>query len=48
MEKLEEDNSETMFFITKKQQKTILTISLDSLNVEDVNNGISKNIKFIK
>ena len=31
--KLEGDNSATMFFITGKQQKIILTFSLDSLFV---------------
>ena len=33
--KLEEDNSETIFFITEKQQKTILNFSFDSLNVTE-------------
>ena len=31
--KLEEDDGATMFFITEKQQKTILNFSLDSLTV---------------
>ena len=31
--KLEEDDGPTMFFITEKQQKTILNFSLDSLTV---------------
>ena len=31
--KLEEDDGVTVFFITEKQQKTIINISLGSLNV---------------
>ena len=31
--KLEKNNGATMFFIPKKQQKTILCFSLDSLNL---------------
>ena len=33
--KLEEDDSAAIFFITEKQQKTILNFSLDSLNVTE-------------
>ena len=33
--KLEEDNGAAMFFINKKQQKTILNIFLDSLTVAE-------------
>ena len=33
--KSEEDNSATMCFIAKKQQKTILNFSLNSLNVTE-------------
>ena len=33
--KLEEDDGATMFFIAKKQQKTILNFSLDSLIVTE-------------
>ena len=33
--KLKEHNGATMFFITEKQQKTILNFSLDSLNVAE-------------
>ena len=33
IEKLEEDDCATMFFITEKQQKTVLNFSLDSLIV---------------
>ena len=33
VEKLEEDNSTAIFFITEKQQKDILNFSSDSLNV---------------
>ena len=33
--KLEEDNAATMFFIAKKQQKSILNVSLDSLTVTE-------------
>ena len=31
VEKLEDDDGATMFFIAEKQQKTILNVSLDSL-----------------
>ena len=33
--KLEEDDSATMFFVSEKQQKTILNFSLDSLIVTE-------------
>ena len=33
--KLEECGDLTMFFITEKQQKTILNLSLDSLNLTE-------------
>ena len=33
--KLDEDNGTTMFFISEKQQKTILNFSLDSLIVTE-------------
>ena len=35
VEKLEEDDGATMLFIAKKQQKTILNFSLDSLIVTE-------------
>ena len=35
--KLEEDNGATMFFIAKKQQKTVLDFSLDSLIIKKYN-----------
>ena len=41
-----EDDGPKMFFIAEKQQKTILTFSLNSLIVpEQYDNGTSKNIK---
>ena len=44
--KLEVDDNATIFFIAEKQQKIILNFSSDSLIVTDINNVISKNIKF--
>ena len=45
VEKLEDDDGATMFFIAEKQQKTILNVSLDSLiAIESYNNGNSKTI----
>ena len=35
IEKLEEDDGVTMFFITEKQRKTILNLSLDSLIITE-------------
>ena len=35
VEKLEEDDGATIFFIAEEQQKTILNFSLDSLIVTD-------------
>ena len=35
MENLEEDDGATMSFIAEKQQKLILSFSLDSLNVTE-------------
>ena len=35
LENLEEDNDAKMFFITEKQQYTILNLSLDSFNVTE-------------
>ena len=35
VEKLQENDSATIFFITEKQQKTILNFSLDSLVVTE-------------
>ena len=46
--KLEEDDDTAMFFIAEKQQKAILNFSLNSLFQNNINNGTSKNIKFIK
>ena len=34
-EKLEEDDSVTMFFVSEKQQKAVLNVSLDSLIVTE-------------
>ena len=46
--KLKEDDGARMFFIAGKQQKAILNFSLDLLIVtNNINNGTSKNIKFI-
>ena len=43
VEKLEEDDGAQMFFVSEKQQKAILNLSLDSLIVTDwYNNGTSK------
>ena len=47
--KLEEDNDATTFSIAEKQQKKVLNFSIDSLIVtKNINNGTSKNIKFIE
>ena len=35
MEKLEEDGGATIFFAAEKHQKSILNLSLDSLNVTE-------------
>ena len=35
MGKLEEDDGATMIFITEKQQKTVLDVSLDSLIITE-------------
>ena len=47
--KLEKDNGATVLSVSKKQEKTILNLSLDSLTVtNNIDNGTSKIIKFSK
>ena len=37
-----------MFFVSEKQQKTILNFCIGSLIVLNINNGTSKNVKLIE